>query len=99
MFVGFFAWYSGLARAGIARASQLQLTQPFLTIGIAALILGERPGPITYVAAAVVLVCVLAAQRARFGHSSVRQASPNVIEPTTGQGLDGRKPLRWPPLA
>jgi drug/metabolite transporter (DMT)-like permease len=73
MFVGFFAWYSGLARAGIARASQLQLAQPFLTIGIAALVLGERPGPSTYVAGAVVLTCVLVAQRARFGQ---RRGSP-----------------------
>jgi drug/metabolite transporter (DMT)-like permease len=99
MFVGFFAWYSGLARAGIARASQLQLTQPFLTIGIAALILGERPGPITYVAAAVVLICLLAAQRARFGQSSVRRASPKAVDAIQGHGLDGRKRLRWPPLA
>jgi drug/metabolite transporter (DMT)-like permease len=71
MFLGFFAWYSGLARAGIARASQLQLAQPFLTIAISALVLGERPGPATYVAGAVVLACVLVAQRARFGHASV----------------------------
>ncbi len=67
MFVGFFAWYSGLARAGIARASQLQLAQPFLTIAIAAVVLGERPGAGTYVAGVVVLACVLVAQRARFG--------------------------------
>ncbi len=86
MFLGFFAWYSGLARAGIARASQLQLAQPFLTIGIAALVLGERPAPVTYVAAVVVLACVLAAQRARFGRDRVRPPSPRV-------------PLRWPPLA
>ena len=99
MFLGFFAWYSGLARAGIARASQLQLTQPFLTIGIAALILGERPGPTTYVAAAVVLACVLAAQRARFGNQRARRLSPKVGEPITGQALDGPKRLRWPPLA
>ncbi len=99
MFLGFFAWYSGLARAGIARASQLQLTQPFLTIGIAALVLGERPGPITYVAAAVVLACVLAAQRARFGNQRARRLSPKVGEPITGQALDGPKRLRLPPLA
>ena len=43
MFLGFFAWYSGLARAGSHQQSQLQLAQPFLTIGIAALVLGERP--------------------------------------------------------
>jgi len=79
MFLGFFAWYSGLARAGIARASQLQLAQPFLTIGLAALVLGERPAPITYVAAAIVLGCVLAAQRARFGHRGVPPASSHLL--------------------
>jgi drug/metabolite transporter (DMT)-like permease len=71
MFLGFFAWYSGLARAGIARASQLQLAQPFLTIGIASVVLGERPTLLTYVAAAIVLACLLLAQRARFEHSRV----------------------------
>jgi drug/metabolite transporter (DMT)-like permease len=78
MFLGFFAWYSGLARAGIARASQLQLAQPFLTIGIAALVLGERPSPLTYVAAAVVLGCLVIAQRARFGQRRVRLATPQL---------------------
>jgi drug/metabolite transporter (DMT)-like permease len=80
MFVGFFAWYSGLARAGIARASQLQLAQPFLTIGIAALVLGERPGPSTYLAGAVVLACVLVAQRARFGQRRVAPVPPRRVE-------------------
>jgi drug/metabolite transporter (DMT)-like permease len=82
MFLGFFAWYSGLARAGIARASQLQLAQPFLTIGIAALVLGERPTPVTYVAAAVVLGCLLVAQRARFGQRRVLLAA-SLLDPQT----------------
>jgi drug/metabolite transporter (DMT)-like permease len=81
MFLGFFAWYSGLARAGIARASQLQLAQPFLTIGIAALVLGERPSPITYMAGAVVLACLLIAQRARFGRARPAPASLTIAEP------------------
>jgi drug/metabolite transporter (DMT)-like permease len=81
MFLGFFAWYSGLARAGIARASQLQLAQPFLTIGIAAVVLGERPGTSTYVAGAVVFACVLVAQRARFLRGRARLPSPHSLEP------------------
>src|ERR1700722_1080711 len=80
MFVGFFAWYIAPARAGIARASQLQLAQPVLTIGIAAVVLGERPGPSTYVAGAVVLACVLVAQRARFGQHRVSQMSAKVVD-------------------
>ncbi len=80
MLVGFFAWYSGLARAGIARASQLQLAQPFLTIALSAVLLGERPGLSTYLAGAVVLACVLVAQRARFGQRREVPASPQLVE-------------------
>jgi drug/metabolite transporter (DMT)-like permease len=65
MFLGFFAWYSGLARAGVTRASQVQLAQPLLTLLWSWLLLGEHAGMSTVVAAAGVLVCVLLAQRAR----------------------------------
>ena len=65
MFLGFFAWYSGLARAGVARAGQVQLAQPLLTLLWSWLLLGQHAGMSTVVAAAGVLVCVLLAQRAR----------------------------------
>ena len=49
MFLGFFAWYRGLALGGIARIGQIQLAQPVLTLVWAALLLGEqvtlRPSP------------------------------------------------------
>lgn len=64
MFLGFFAWYRGLADAGVARASQLQLAQPLLTVAWSALLLGERVGAPTVVAALAVLVCVALTQRA-----------------------------------
>ncbi|WP_223884305.1 EamA family transporter [Micromonospora craniellae] len=32
MFLGFFAWYAGLARGGIAQVGQIQLAQPVLTL-------------------------------------------------------------------
>ena len=41
-FVGFFFWYKGLAIGGVARVSQVQLTQLFLTLGASALFLGEH---------------------------------------------------------
>jgi drug/metabolite transporter (DMT)-like permease len=41
MFLGFFAWYRGLALGGIARVGQIQLVQPVLTMTWAALFLGE----------------------------------------------------------
>ncbi len=65
MFLGFFAWYAGLARAGVARAGQVQLAQPLMTLTWSWLFLGEHAGMSTLVAAAGVLVCVLLAQRAR----------------------------------
>jgi len=67
MFLGFFAWYRGLATGGIARVGQLQLLQPFLTIFAAFLLLGERPTRLAVGAAAMVLLCVLVGRRARIG--------------------------------
>lgn len=40
-FLGFFAWYRGLAASGVAQVGQIQLVQPVLTLGWAALLLGE----------------------------------------------------------
>ena len=65
MLLGFFAWYHGLAKGGIARISQLQLLQPLLTIGWAALFLGESLSWLTGVTALFVVLCVAVGQRAR----------------------------------
>jgi drug/metabolite transporter (DMT)-like permease len=39
--VGFFAWNAGMAMGGIARVSQVQLLQPFITFALAAFFNGE----------------------------------------------------------
>jgi drug/metabolite transporter (DMT)-like permease len=65
MFLGFFAWYAGLARGGIARVGQIQLAQPLLTLIWSALLLGEAVTPATIVVALVVLACVVLLQRTR----------------------------------
>jgi drug/metabolite transporter (DMT)-like permease len=75
-FYGFFAWYRGLAEAGVARASQIQLAQPLLTIVWTVPLLGESLDPIALLAAVVVAGCVLVTQRARSG--------PKVTVPKTG---------------
>jgi drug/metabolite transporter (DMT)-like permease len=80
MFLGFFAWYSGLGRAGIARASQMQLAQPMLTLGWSALFLGERIDAFTGLAAVAVLGCVAWTQRAR---SLPVAASPRTLGGST----------------
>jgi drug/metabolite transporter (DMT)-like permease len=65
MFLGFFAWYAGLARGGVARVGQIQLAQPVLTLVWASLVLGEVIGAGDALVAGVVLACVVATQRAR----------------------------------
>ena len=63
MFAGFFAWYRGLALGGVAQVGQVQLAQPVLSLGWATLLLGETVTP--GMAAAGVVACVVATQRAR----------------------------------
>lgn len=47
MWLGFFAWYRGLALGGTVRVSQIQLLQPFLGMVIAIPVLGERLDALT----------------------------------------------------
>ena len=67
MFLGFFAWYAGLGRGGVARIGQVQLSQPILTVLWSALVLGEALSPTLVLAGLGVLVSVAATQRARVG--------------------------------
>lgn len=65
MFLGFFAWYRGLALGGVARVGQVQLAQPVLTLLWAALLLGETINLATILAAGVVLSSVVLTQMGR----------------------------------
>jgi drug/metabolite transporter (DMT)-like permease len=65
MFLGFFAWYAGLARGGIAQVGQIQLAQPVLTLLWSGLLLGETVTPASIGVALVVLGCVALIQRIR----------------------------------
>jgi drug/metabolite transporter (DMT)-like permease len=47
MWLGFFAWYRGLALGGTVRVSQVQLVQPFLSMLCAVPLLGERLDAVT----------------------------------------------------
>lgn len=64
-FIGFFAWYAGLALGGIARVSQIQLLQIFFTIAFSALFFGEQVEPITWVFAAGVIATVVLGRKTR----------------------------------
>ena len=65
MFLGFFAWYRGLAIGPMAQVSQVQLVQPVLTICWAALVLHERLTWPTVLGGAAVIVCAGIAVRSR----------------------------------
>ncbi|MER7761021.1 DMT family transporter [Streptomyces sp. NPDC097619] len=62
-FFGGYVWYRGIAEIGPARAGQLQLAQPLLTLVWAVTLLGEHLSPAAPVAAAAVLVCIAVTQR------------------------------------
>ncbi len=68
-FLGFFAWYHGLAVGGVARVSQLQLLQPFLTLAFAALFFGERFGAGGFACAGLVAASVHLNRRSRISHA------------------------------
>jgi drug/metabolite transporter (DMT)-like permease len=63
MWIGFFAWYRGLALGGTVRVSQVQLLQPFLSILAAVPILGERVDAATCVFLLAVMAVVFASRR------------------------------------
>ncbi len=68
--VAFFAWYHGLASGGVARVSQLQYLQVFLTLGWSAIWLRERVTWVSALAAAMVVISVA------FGRGAqIRQAA------------------------
>jgi len=60
MWLGFFAWYRGLALGGTVRVSQVQLVQPFLALLFAVPVLGEtlRPGAVLFSLAVIGTVFV-----------------------------------------
>lgn len=64
-FFGLYVWYRGMASIGIAKASQLQLAQPLLTLLWSVSLLGEGLSPAAPVTAVAVLVCIAVTQRAR----------------------------------
>ncbi len=64
MFIGFFAWNAGLVMAGVARVSQVQLLQTFVTLAVAIPVNGEKVDVITWGFAVAVVATVLIGKRA-----------------------------------
>ena len=63
MWIGFFAWYRGLAMGGALRVSQAQLLQPFLSILAAVPLLGEPLDVVTLGFALAVVATVLVGKK------------------------------------
>jgi drug/metabolite transporter (DMT)-like permease len=63
--IGFFAWNAGMAMGGIARVSQVQLLQPFITFALAAFFNGETITPQIVLFAAAVVATVAISTRTR----------------------------------
>lgn len=75
MFLGFFAWYRGLAIGPMAQVSQVQLAQPVMSICWAALLLREQIGWLTVLGGVAVIGCALLAVRTRS-----RGAAPTPVQ-------------------
>lgn len=63
--MGFFFWNAGLAMGGISRVSQVQLVQPFVTVGLAAIVNREVIDLQTILFALAVVVIVAVGTRMR----------------------------------
>ena len=75
MWIGFFAWYRGLAVGGVMRVSQVQLLQPFLGILFSIPLLGEQWSWTAAFFAAAVVACVMVGRRALRDAQSCRQVT------------------------
>ena len=71
--IGFFAWNAGLAMGGIARVSQVQLLQPFVTFALAAYFNDERITWQIVAFAAAVVATVAISTRTRGQKTSATQ--------------------------
>lgn len=93
MCLGFFAWYQGLARGGVARVGRLQLAQPALTLLWSALLLGERVSFLTGLAAAAVIAVTAVGRNARVDPAVRAAPASDGAGPATdggGPAADGR---------
>ena len=84
--IGFFAWNAGMAMGGIARVSQVQLLQPFVTFALAAYFNDETITPQIILFAAAVVATVAISTRTRGRKASVRSkltSVPGVTPPAT----------------
>lgn len=68
--LGYVAWYWALAHGGISRIASIQFTQPIFGLILAAVVLAERPAPVTLVAGAAILTGAWLVQKAGAVHAT-----------------------------
>lgn len=82
MWLGFFAWYRGLALGGTVRVSQVQLVQPFLALLFAVPVLGEKLETTTVLFSLAVIATVFVGKKMPAGAvTSPTSASPSAFPP------------------
>jgi drug/metabolite transporter (DMT)-like permease len=77
MWLGFFAWYRGLALGGAVRVSQVQLVQPFLSMLFAVPVLGERLDAATVGFALAVVATVFVGRAMPVGRPAAAPVAPS----------------------
>jgi drug/metabolite transporter (DMT)-like permease len=82
MFLGFFAWYRGLAIGPMAQVSQVQLTQPVLSILWAAVILREQLTWQTILGGIAVILCAGIAVRTRLNRTPLPRSIQKPADET-----------------
>ena len=75
MWLGFFAWYRGLALGGTVRVSQVQLLQPFLSMLFAVPLLGEKLDALSMGFALAVIATVFIGKKMPVQALAVRKAA------------------------
>lgn len=65
MYLGFFVFNAAMAMAGVARAGQVMLLQPFIIVALSIPVNGEKFEPETLAFAAAVVITVVVGQRMR----------------------------------
>jgi len=75
MWLGFFAWYRGLALGGTVRVSQVQLVQPFLALLFAVPVLGETLESTTVLFSLAVIAIVFVGKKMPAGTRASAPAS------------------------
>ena len=78
MWIGFFAWYRGLALGGTVRVSQVQLVQPFLSMVFSVPLLGESIDLLTIGFALAVIATVFIGKKMAIASAPATHATRRI---------------------